>query len=203
MGKADSRSGSALVIHREDAHETPLSEWHCRGRGAGLCLGAGAQARTRRSWPSSSTARPTSGRSPKPASRRRRASCRTTICSSNIPSRRRPPSSSALMDDLVAAGVAAHHGQRGRSQDLDRGLEPRSARRCRCFTTDSDAPKSKRIAYIGCSNTDAGKQAGEIDAEGAAERRQVHRLRRPARRRQRPRAHRGREGSRSRARRSS
>ena len=30
------------------------------------------------------------------------------------------------------------------------------------FTTDSDAPDSNRIAYIGSSNTDAGKQAGEI-----------------------------------------
>jgi ribose transport system substrate-binding protein len=30
------------------------------------------------------------------------------------------------------------------------------------FTTDSDAPKSSRVAYIGSSNTDAGKQAGEI-----------------------------------------
>jgi ribose transport system substrate-binding protein len=30
------------------------------------------------------------------------------------------------------------------------------------FTTDSDAPQSKRIAYIGSSNTDAGKQAGSL-----------------------------------------
>jgi len=30
------------------------------------------------------------------------------------------------------------------------------------FTTDSDAPGSKRIAYIGSSNVDAGKQAAEI-----------------------------------------
>jgi ribose transport system substrate-binding protein len=30
------------------------------------------------------------------------------------------------------------------------------------FTTDSDAPQSDRIAYIGSSNTDAGVQAGEI-----------------------------------------
>jgi ribose transport system substrate-binding protein len=30
------------------------------------------------------------------------------------------------------------------------------------FTTDSDAPDTNRIAYIGSSNTDAGKQAGEI-----------------------------------------
>jgi ribose transport system substrate-binding protein len=30
------------------------------------------------------------------------------------------------------------------------------------FTTDSDAPNSKRIAYIGSSNVDAGKQAGQL-----------------------------------------
>ena len=30
------------------------------------------------------------------------------------------------------------------------------------FTTDSDAPNTKRIAYIGSSNTAAGKQAGEL-----------------------------------------
>ena len=30
------------------------------------------------------------------------------------------------------------------------------------FTTDSDAPASNRIAYLGSSNTDAGVQAGEI-----------------------------------------
>jgi ribose transport system substrate-binding protein len=30
------------------------------------------------------------------------------------------------------------------------------------FTTDSDAPDTNRVAYIGSSNTDAGRQAGEI-----------------------------------------
>jgi ribose transport system substrate-binding protein len=30
------------------------------------------------------------------------------------------------------------------------------------FTTDSDAPKTNRVAYIGSSNVDAGKQAAEI-----------------------------------------
>jgi len=30
------------------------------------------------------------------------------------------------------------------------------------FTTDSDAPNSKRVVYIGSSNTDAGKQAGQL-----------------------------------------
>src|SRR5215470_18719952 len=30
------------------------------------------------------------------------------------------------------------------------------------FTTDSDAPKSKRVAYIGSSNVDLGKSAGKL-----------------------------------------
>ncbi|HMQ63268.1 MAG TPA: hypothetical protein PKE06_21470, partial [Flavilitoribacter sp.] len=30
------------------------------------------------------------------------------------------------------------------------------------FTTDSDAPQTSRVAYIGSSNVDAGKQAGEL-----------------------------------------
>jgi ribose transport system substrate-binding protein len=30
------------------------------------------------------------------------------------------------------------------------------------FTTDSDAPQSKRVAYIGSSNTDLGKEAGKM-----------------------------------------
>ena len=30
------------------------------------------------------------------------------------------------------------------------------------FTTDSDAPQSKRVAYIGSSNTDLGKDAGKL-----------------------------------------
>ena len=70
----------------------------------------------------------------------------------------------------------------------------RSAARPSLFTTDSDAPNSKRIAYIGSSNVDAGKQAGELMMKALPERRQVHGLRRPAGRRQCARAHRGRQG---------
>jgi ribose transport system substrate-binding protein len=66
-----------------------------------------------------------------------------------------------LMDDLVAAGVAAI---------MVSAVDPKSSTdalnriggQVPLFTTDSDAPGTNRIAYIGSSNTDAGKQAGEI-----------------------------------------
>src|SRR5271155_3670156 len=66
-----------------------------------------------------------------------------------------------LMDDLVASGVAAI---------MVSAVDPKTetealntvAGQIPLFTTDSDAPKTKRIAYIGSSNTAAGKQAGEL-----------------------------------------
>jgi ribose transport system substrate-binding protein len=66
----------------------------------------------------------------------------------------------ALMDDLVAAGVDAIMIS---SADPKNSIDAfnRVAAKIPLFTTDSDAPQSKRIAYIGSSNTAAGKQAGE------------------------------------------
>jgi len=66
----------------------------------------------------------------------------------------------ALMDDLVAAGTDAI---------MISSVDPKTsvdafnkiAGQIPLFTTDSDAPDSNRIAYIGSSNTDAGVQAGE------------------------------------------
>ncbi|MGD9912554.1 MAG: sugar-binding protein [Rhizobiaceae bacterium] len=66
-----------------------------------------------------------------------------------------------LMDDLVAAGVSAI---------MVSAVDPKSSTdalnriggQVPLFTTDSDAPDTNRVAYIGSSNTDAGKQAGEI-----------------------------------------
>ncbi|MGE0240395.1 MAG: sugar-binding protein [Parvibaculaceae bacterium] len=66
-----------------------------------------------------------------------------------------------LMDDLVAAGVAAIMvsaiDPKTSTEALDRvgGQVP-------LFTTDSDAPQSKRIAYIGSSNVELGKNAGQL-----------------------------------------
>lgn len=67
----------------------------------------------------------------------------------------------ALMDDLVAAGTDAIMIS---SADPKNSIDAfnRIAAQIPLFTTDSDAPQSKRIAYLGSSNTKAGVQAGEI-----------------------------------------
>ena len=67
----------------------------------------------------------------------------------------------ALMDDLVAAGTDAIMIS---SADPKNSIDAfnRIAAQVPLFTTDSDAPESDRIAYLGSSNTLAGVQAGEI-----------------------------------------
>jgi ribose transport system substrate-binding protein len=67
----------------------------------------------------------------------------------------------ALMDDLVAAGTDAIMIS---SADPKNSIDAfnRIAAQVPLFTTDSDAPASDRIAYLGSSNTAAGEQAGEI-----------------------------------------
>jgi ribose transport system substrate-binding protein len=66
-----------------------------------------------------------------------------------------------IMEDLVAAGAAGI---------MVSAVDPKSqtellnkvASQTVLFTTDSDAPQSKRIAYIGSSNTDLGREAGKL-----------------------------------------
>lgn len=67
----------------------------------------------------------------------------------------------ALMDDLVAAGTDAIMIS---SADPKNSIDAfnRIAAQVPLFTTDSDAPDSNRIAYLGSSNMLAGIQAGEI-----------------------------------------
>ncbi|URK17522.1 sugar-binding protein [Thalassospira sp. GO-4] len=67
----------------------------------------------------------------------------------------------ALMDDLVAGGTDAIMIS---SADPKNSIDAfnRIAGRVPLFTTDSDAPQSDRIAYLGSSNVAAGVQAGEI-----------------------------------------
>jgi ribose transport system substrate-binding protein len=67
----------------------------------------------------------------------------------------------ALMDDLVAAGTK---GIMISSVDPKTSIDAfnRIAAQVPLFTTDSDAPASNRIAYLGSSNTLAGVQAGEV-----------------------------------------
>src|ERR1700744_411849 len=66
-----------------------------------------------------------------------------------------------VMDDLVAAGAAgimvSAVDPKNQTEELNK-----VASQSVLFTTDSDAPASKRVAYIGSSNTDAGKQAGQL-----------------------------------------
>ncbi|MBX3569256.1 MAG: sugar-binding protein [Rhizobiaceae bacterium] len=73
----------------------------------------------------------------------------------------------ALMDDLVAAGTDAIMIS---SVDPKTSIDAfnRIAAQVPLFTTDSDAPDSNRIAYLGSSNTDAGVQAGEIAVKALA-----------------------------------
>ena len=66
-----------------------------------------------------------------------------------------------LMDDLVAAGVAGIMVSAVDPKTSSDSLN-RIGGQVALFTTDSDAPNTSRIAYIGSSNTDAGKQAGEL-----------------------------------------
>jgi len=67
----------------------------------------------------------------------------------------------ALMDDLVASGTSAIMIS---SVDPKTSIDAfnRIASQVPLFTTDSDAPASNRIAYLGSSNTLAGVQAGEL-----------------------------------------
>ena len=70
----------------------------------------------------------------------------------------------ALMDDLVAAGTDAIMIS---SVDPKTSIDAfnRIGSQVPLFTTDSDAPDSERISYLGSSNTAAGIQAGEIALE--------------------------------------
>jgi len=66
-----------------------------------------------------------------------------------------------MMDDLVAAGVAGILVSPVDPKTMGDALN-RVGGQVALFTTDSDAPNSKRIVYIGSSNVDAGKQAGQL-----------------------------------------
>jgi ribose transport system substrate-binding protein len=66
-----------------------------------------------------------------------------------------------VMEDLVAAGASAIMVSAVDPKNQTGGLN-KIAEQALLFTTDSDAPKSKRVAYIGSSNTDLGKEAGKL-----------------------------------------
>jgi len=66
-----------------------------------------------------------------------------------------------ILDDLVAAGAAgimvSAVDPKNETEELNK-----VASQTVLFTTDSDAPQSKRVAYIGSSNTALGKDAGKL-----------------------------------------
>ena len=66
-----------------------------------------------------------------------------------------------VMEDLVAAGASAIMVSAVDPKNQTEGLNT-IAKQALLFTTDSDAPQSKRVAYIGSSNTDLGKEAGKL-----------------------------------------
>jgi ribose transport system substrate-binding protein len=66
-----------------------------------------------------------------------------------------------LLDDLVASGVAGIMVSAVDPKTSSDSLN-RIGSQVALFTTDSDAPQTSRVAYIGSSNVDAGKQAGEL-----------------------------------------
>jgi ribose transport system substrate-binding protein len=66
-----------------------------------------------------------------------------------------------LMDDLVAAGTSAIMVSAVDPKTSTEALN-RVAGQVPLFTTDSDAPASKRLAYIGSSNVELGKDAGGL-----------------------------------------
>jgi ribose transport system substrate-binding protein len=66
-----------------------------------------------------------------------------------------------VMEDLVAAGAAAIMVSAVDPKNQTDGLN-KVAGQAVLFTTDSDAPKSKRVAYIGSSNVELGKDAGKL-----------------------------------------
>ena len=65
-----------------------------------------------------------------------------------------------LMDDLLAGGAAGIMVSAVDPKTQIDELNKVGAQTV-LFTTDSDAPNSKRVAYIGSSNIEAGKQAGD------------------------------------------
>ena len=66
-----------------------------------------------------------------------------------------------VLEDLVAAGVASIMVSAVDPKNQTDGLK-KISEQVPLFTTDSDAAESGRIAYIGSSNTELGKDAGNL-----------------------------------------
>ena len=66
-----------------------------------------------------------------------------------------------ILDDLVALGTAGIVVSPVDTKSMA-GVLDRIAGQVTLFTTDSDVPNSKRVAYFGSSNTEAGRQAARL-----------------------------------------
>ena len=76
-----------------------------------------------------------------------------------------------VMEDLVAAGAAGIMVSAVDPKNQTEGLNSIAAQAL-LFTTDSDAPQSKRLAYIGSSNIALRQGCRQVHVEGAAQRRE-------------------------------
>ena len=78
-----------------------------------------------------------------------------------IPSNASAADQQEILNDLVAAGVDGVAVSVDDPSDQTAFLN-KIAQQTLLITTDSDAPKSKRVCYIGTDNVAAGRQAGEL-----------------------------------------
>jgi ribose transport system substrate-binding protein len=78
-----------------------------------------------------------------------------------IPSSAQAAEQQQILNDLVAAGVNGIAVSVDDPENQTAFLD-KIAGQALLITTDSDAPKSKRVCYIGTDNVAAGKQAGEL-----------------------------------------
>lgn len=72
-----------------------------------------------------------------------------------------PEIQTRILDEFVAAGAAGIVLSPIDAISMVDTID-RIAGQVTLFTTDSDAPTSKRVAYFGSSNSEAGKQAGQL-----------------------------------------
>ena len=145
--------------------------------------------RTRRRWRWSPTPRPTSGPSPGAASEKAATELPNYNIEMYVVSEATAAEQRRILDDLLTkgiAGVSISSIDPANSTDILNKVASQAV----LFTTDSDAPKSERVLYIGTDNTAGGRAGGRADQEGAAGRRQDHDVRRHHGGRQCPRARR-------------
>jgi len=79
----------------------------------------------------------------------------------HVPSEATPAEQRRILDDLLTRGVAGISVSPINPANATEMLN-RVASQAVLFTTDSDAPQSKRIVYIGTDNVAAGEQVGQL-----------------------------------------